>query len=85
MARLYGSPDRQLSNGVVTMNYRSPEVIFGSMFYGPSLDIWSLGCIFGELMLRELLFPGIDAIDQMARICSLRGTPDVCINIYIYI
>ena len=33
--------------------YRAPELLYGAKFYGPSVDIWSAGCIMGELFLRE--------------------------------
>ena len=36
--------------------YRPPEIIFGSNCYGPPVDIWSLGCIFAELLLKKPLF-----------------------------
>jgi cyclin-dependent kinase 7 len=43
--------------------------------YGPSTDIWSVGCIFGELFLRDYLFAGNGQIDQLSKIFSVRGTP----------
>ncbi|VDO42872.1 unnamed protein product [Haemonchus placei] len=60
---------------VVTRYYRAPEVILG-MGYGENVDVWSVGCIFGELIRGRVLFPGADHIDQWTRIIELLGTPD---------
>ena len=60
---------------VVTLWYRGPELLLGGKTYGPALDIWSLGCIFAELVLREPLLPGRGEFDQIERIFKLLGTP----------
>jgi len=75
MARVFGSPNRELTHGVCTRWYRAPEVLFGSRFYGKALDMWSIGCIFAELLLREPLFRGETEIDQLSKIFSVLGTP----------
>lgn len=74
-AKIYGSPNRKHSKQATTIYYRSPEQLFSSYFYGPSTDIWSAGCIFGELHLRCHLFQGDRQIDQLQRIFTIRGTP----------
>lgn len=56
--------------------YRPPELLFGAKFYGPAVDLWSMGCIFAELMTRVPLFPGTSDIDQLSRVFSVLGTPD---------
>ncbi|KAK9795936.1 hypothetical protein WJX73_008230 [Symbiochloris irregularis] len=56
LARIFGSPDRQLTNQVFALWYRAPELFFGSRCYGPNVDIWAAGCIFAELMLRRPWF-----------------------------
>jgi cyclin-dependent kinase 7 len=58
LARLFGSPERKLTGQVVTRWYRAPEVLFGAKFYGPPVDLWSVGCIFAELLTRVPYFPG---------------------------
>ena len=63
------------TNMVVTLWYRGPELLLGGKTYGPALDIWSLGCIFAELVLREPLLPGRGEFDQIERIFKLLGTP----------
>jgi len=43
---------------VVTLWYRAPELLLGARHYGPAVDMWAIGCILGELLLRSALFPG---------------------------
>ena len=57
-AKIYGSPSREHTATTTTINYRSPEQLFSSMLYGPAIDIWSVGCIFAELYIRDYLFAG---------------------------
>ena len=52
---------------VVTRYYRAPEVILG-MGYKENVDIWSVGCIMGEMIRGGVLFPGTDHIDQWNKI-----------------
>lgn len=61
---------------VATRWYRAPELC-GSFFtkYSPAVDIWSVGCIFAELMMRKPLFPGKNVVDQLQIITDLVGTP----------
>jgi len=59
---------------VVTRYYRAPEVILG-MTYSGTVDIWSVGCIFGEMVRGQVLFPGSDHIDQWNKIIETLGSP----------
>ena len=59
---------------VVTRYYRAPEVIL-SMGYKENVDIWSVGCIFGEIVRSSVIFPGTDHIDQWNKIIEQLGTP----------
>lgn len=63
-----------LTSVVVTLWYRSPEVLMG-LSYATPVDIWSCGCIFAELFLRKPLFPGQYEMDQLSRIFEVIGTP----------
>lgn len=54
--------------------YRAPEVILG-MGYTANVDIWSVGCIFAEMVLERTFFPGTDYIDQWSKITAELGTP----------
>ena len=59
---------------VVTTYYRAPEVILGAK-YKENLDIWSVGCIFAEMVRGEILLPGKDYIDQWNKITQVLGRP----------
>ena len=49
---------RELTGHVVTRWYRAPEIILLEKDYGPAIDIWSVGCILGELITGKAIFPG---------------------------
>jgi len=55
--------------------YRAPELIFGNTSYTAALDVWSTGCVIGELLLNEPLFPGDSNSDQLIEIIKILGTP----------
>lgn len=73
LARIYGFT-MALTSVVVTLWYRSPEVLLHST-YSSSVDIWSLGCIFAELYLKHPLFIGQSDIDQLYKIFEILGLP----------
>ncbi|WFD31240.1 cyclin-dependent kinase [Malassezia sp. CBS 17886] len=75
LARMFGDPPAEMTDLVVTLWYRAPELLLGADHYDTAVDIWSLGCIFGELLRREPLFPGRNESDQFVRICRLLGAP----------
>ncbi|GAA5988293.1 hypothetical protein JCM10908_002152 [Rhodotorula pacifica] len=75
LARTYGEPLGDMTQLVVTLWYRAPELLFGATEYSTAVDIWSIGCIFGELILREPLLPGRGEIDQVNKIFKLLGRP----------
>lgn len=60
---------------VVTRAYRAPELFFGQDEYGAEVDVWSVGCIFAELLLRAPFFDGSSDIDQLSRIFAALGSP----------
>jgi len=73
MARFYGDLHKIFSAGVITLFYRAPELLFGAKHYGPAVDIWSLGCILGELLQRQPLFPGQSELDTLDMIMTAMG------------
>merc|ERR1711962_364540 len=75
LAREYGSPLKNYTAVVVTLWYRAPELLLGIKQYSTHIDVWSIGCIFGELLLMEPLFPGKSEVDELNRIFKLLGTP----------
>nr|XP_061803477.1 cyclin-dependent kinase 11B-like isoform X6 [Nerophis lumbriciformis] len=75
LAREYGSPLKPYTPVVVTLWYRSPELLLGAKEYSTAVDMWSVGCIFGELLTQKPLFPGKSEIDQINKIFKDLGTP----------
>ena len=70
-----GAREREFTNRVITLWYRPPELLLGATRYGPEVDLWSVGCIFAELLLGRPLFPGADEAQQLDKITRLLGTP----------
>ncbi|NXW09082.1 CDK3 kinase, partial [Fregetta grallaria] len=75
LARAFGVPLRTYTHEVVTLWYRAPEILLGCKYYSTAVDIWSIGCIFAEMVTRKALFPGDSEIDQLFRIFRTLGTP----------
>lgn len=69
LARYLGEPTPPLTQLVVTLWYRSPELLLGAKAYGTEVDMWSIGCIFGELLLKEPLLQGKNEVDQLSKVC----------------
>jgi len=67
--------DPELTEYVITRWYRAPEVILCPSHYSKAVDIWSVGCIFAELLGRQPLFPGDHYLDQIQKIIAVTGTP----------
>ncbi|KAI0069985.1 Pkinase-domain-containing protein [Panus rudis PR-1116 ss-1] len=76
LARAFGVPVNTFSNEVVTLWYRAPDVLLGSRTYSTSIDVWSCGCIFAEMISGVPLFRGRDNQDQLLHIMRIIGTPD---------
>jgi len=74
LARSFNMPVNALTHEVVTLWYRAPEVLLGTKFYATGVDIWSLGCIFAEMMMLKPIFTGDSEIDQLFRIFRAMGT-----------
>jgi serine/threonine protein kinase len=62
-----------LTEYVVTRYYRAPEIVLTATEYTYAVDVWSAGCILGEMFLRRPLFKGKDALDQIKRIVGALG------------
>ena len=60
---------------VATRWYRSPELLYGARLYDSAVDIWAVGCIFGEMLNNSPLFPGEMDIDQLYCVLRVLGTP----------
>lgn len=75
LAKFYGSPNRIYTHQVVTRWYRCPELLFGARNYGTGVDMWAVGCILAELLLRIPFLPGDTDLDQLSKIFQVLGTP----------
>lgn len=75
LARSFTLPMGTYTHEVVTLWYRPPEILLGSHYYTTSVDMWSLGCIFAEMILRRPFLRGDSEIDQLYRIFNVFGTP----------
>lgn len=64
-----------LTEYVVTRWYRAPEVMLLPKKYNSAVDVWSVGCILGEILGRRALFPGKNHIDMVCRVAQVLGTP----------
>lgn len=53
---------------MVTLWYRAPEILLGARQYSTPVDVWSVGCIFAEMVNQRPLFPGDSEIDELFRI-----------------
>lgn len=60
---------------MITLWYRAPEILLGSPHYSTAVDMWSVGCIFAEMLTMQPLFPGDSQIDQLFKIFRALGTP----------
>eukprot|EP01038_Epipyxis_sp_PR26KG_P010090 gene10090-13562_t len=75
LARAFGIPVRSYTHEVVTLWYRAPDVLMGSRKYSTPVDIWSIGCIFAEMVNGTPLFTGTSEDSQLDTIFRGLGTP----------
>lgn len=75
LARAFGIPVRSYTHEVVTLWYRAPDVLLGSRKYSTPVDIWSIGCIFAEMVNGAPLFTGTTEESQLDIIFRHLGTP----------
>ncbi|KAH7079441.1 hypothetical protein FB567DRAFT_122333 [Paraphoma chrysanthemicola] len=79
LARFYAKRSKlDYTNRVITIWYRSPELLLGETQYGPAVDIWSAACVLVEIFTRHAIFPGDGGeINQLDKIYNVLGTPTV--------
>jgi len=77
LARRYGDPIGLggMTQLVVTLWYRAPELLLGATTYTTAIDMWSVGCIFGELLLKEPIFQAKGELELISMIFKLLGPP----------
>mmetsp|Transcript_5760 Transcript_5760/g.6258 ORF Transcript_5760/g.6258 Transcript_5760/m.6258 type:complete len:403 (-) Transcript_5760:36-1244(-) len=76
LARAYSEPLAAMSQPVVTLWYRCPELLLGQRIYSTAIDMWSVGCVFAELLTGEPLIPGRSELEQLDQMFKLLGTPN---------
>ena len=69
--------DPVLTEYVATRWYRAPEILLGSQKYSKAVDMWSIGCILGELIVGKAIFPGTSTINQIEKVLELTGKPTI--------
>ncbi len=79
LARFFGLPLKPMTPKVVTLWYRSPELLLNAKHQSTAIDMWSAGCILGELLAHKPLLPGRSEINQIELIVDLLGTPNASI------
>ena len=77
LARVFSIPIRPYTKEVLTLWYRAPELLLGINEYSTPVDIWSVGCIFAELVIKKPLFKGDCEFEQIMKIYSILGTPKI--------
>ncbi|XP_063308205.1 cyclin-dependent kinase 13 [Pelobates fuscus] len=76
LARLYSSEEsRPYTNKVITLWYRPPELLLGEERYSPAIDVWSCGCILGELFTKKPIFQANQELAQLELISRMCGSP----------
>merc|ERR1719450_664577 len=75
LARAFTVPVPKYTHEVVTVWYRPPEILLGGTHYSVPVDIWSIGCVMGEMATGAPLFAGDSEIDTIFKIFQKLGTP----------
>jgi len=75
LARAYTVPVPKYTHEVVTVWYRAPEILLGSLMYSVPVDMWSVGCVLGEMATGQPLFGGDSEIDTIFKVFMKLGTP----------
>jgi mitogen-activated protein kinase 15 len=70
-----GTKTQVLTDYVATRWYRAPEILLGSNSYTKAVDLWSIGCILGELLGNKAMFPGTSTMNQIDKILDVLGSP----------
>jgi cyclin-dependent kinase 7 len=76
LARSFSDPYRIMTSNVITRWYRPPELLFGAKHYSGAVDIWSVGLVFAELIIRRAYIAGDTEVQQIGLVCQAVGTPN---------
>jgi cyclin-dependent kinase 7 len=75
LARSFADPFSPMSHQVITRWYRPPELFYKARYYSGAVDVWSVGCVFAELVLRTPFMAGNSDLHQLELICQAIGSP----------
>ncbi|KAI8633087.1 Pkinase-domain-containing protein [Xylariaceae sp. FL1651] len=75
LARSFSDPYKPMTSNVITRWYRPPELLFGAQHYSGAVDVWSVGLVLAELVIRTPYIAGNSEIHQVNLICQAIGTP----------
>lgn len=75
LGRVFSLPVAKYTHEVVTLWYRAPEILLGTKYYSTAVDLWSVGCIFAEMLLGRSIFCGECELEQLLAIFRILGTP----------
>ena len=76
LARLHIDQFAQLSANMTTLWYKAPEVFFDNYFYSNKIDIWAIGCILAEFLIKNPIFTGSSASTQLRSMYNILGAPE---------
>mmetsp|Transcript_47756 Transcript_47756/g.112708 ORF Transcript_47756/g.112708 Transcript_47756/m.112708 type:complete len:306 (+) Transcript_47756:883-1800(+) len=76
LSRNFNIPIGRYTHEVVTLWYRAPEILLGAKCYSTPIDLWSVGCIFAEMMTGKPIFCGESEIEQLLAVFRILGTPN---------
>lgn len=68
--------DDPMTRTAVTLYYRAPEIFFGDSYYGNKIDIWSIGCVFAELVIGKPIFKANNELGTLSNIIEIIGCPN---------
>ena len=75
LARSFADPYNKMTYNVITRWYRPPELLYGARHYAGAVDVWAVGLVFAELIIRAPFVAGNTDIHQLDLICQAIGTP----------
>ncbi|KAJ1428289.1 kinase-like domain-containing protein [Ochromonadaceae sp. CCMP2298] len=82
LVRICSRPQKAFTAEVISLWYRPPEILMGRCAYDESIDVWSMGCVFAEMLRGSALFMGISQVDQLFQVCTYAC---VCLNVCTYV
>ena len=76
LAKLHNDQFALLSANMTTLWYKAPEVFFDNYFYSNKIDIWAIGCILAEFLIKKPIFTGSSASTQLRSMYNILGAPE---------